>query len=126
MKEKQKNKVQIHIQYCTIDDSSWLQITGISEGHVCATATVYSFNDLNKSPELCNMFVSKCFREEGIGSQILSTVRKELKELKRPLNLHCKVGSTAHQWYLRAGFIEIGEIVDEEIYMIDNHKNKEY
>ena len=117
-------KITIDVQYCTIDNWKWLQFTGISEGHICATATVYFFDDVNKSPELCNMFVNKAFRQEGIGNKILKTVREQLKTYNRPVNLHCKFDSIAHQWYLRAGFIEIGEIVDGEIYMIDNHKNK--
>lgn len=125
MKKKKKQtleKCQVYLNNCSIEGCAWVQVTAISEGHVAGTATIYSLDDVHKSPELCNMFVNQAFQQEGIGTKILELVRERIKGTNRPLNLHCRVESIAHKWYLRAGFIEIGEAINEEIYLIDNFK----
>lgn len=120
--KKVPEKYQVHLNNCRIEDWAWVQVTAISEGHVAGTATIYFLDDVHKSPELCNMFVNQAFQQEGIGTKILELVREKIKDTNRPLNLHCKVDSIAHKWYLRAGFIEVGEAINEEIYLIDNFK----
>lgn len=107
---------------CHLEDWQWWQITAVNENEVVATATVYFITDSVRSPELCNLYVTESHQQIGIGGKILAFVRKSLDHVPRPLNLHCKVGSVAYQWYLRAGFVTVGEPVDGEIYMVDTKK----
>ena len=50
------------------------------------------------------------YRDQGIGTRLLTDILHEANEVRKPVRLHVKKQNRALTWYQRLGFVEIGEV----------------
>jgi ribosomal protein S18 acetylase RimI-like enzyme len=80
-----------------------IQVDNKPAGRLCVNRTEQEIHiiDISLSPE---------FREQGIGSRIMSQLILESNQSRQPIRVHVEKPSRAVDFYRRWGFVQIGEI----------------
>ena len=108
----------------TVKNTAWGKVCFIEEE--AYRFAVYTYNDDPSSIYLSNLYVSENERGKGLGNQILKMTEKIGREMGREeIYLQVKIGSFAHKWYSRHGYIDFEPMKNGNMWMKKDISTKE-